>query len=427
MSDKITFKELVEQISRQSEKSRNSTHSFIHELVQIIESGLRNNGSVSISGFGKFELRWMKERAGRNPQTGEEITIPGQNKVVFKPYKALREDVNRPYANMKPKILGGTPPETETDAKKETGDAESVEALPRESEPPPSHPPPASEKKSEIIDPDDEEWIIERPKPKSKVSKPPESEKKEPEADEKPKLNIPADADSDTKPVEKPKSFTAREQVSVSTALKEAKKTDDAGKSGGMNWSYAAAAVIIALAIMVVIYFLQQRTYEPAEIAADTQPQQQIESVEPALPSGEEESSPSPGQETAADTDHEIETISYNVQPGETLWNIAEQELGNPYLWPWIYDLNSSLLDNPNRLENGTELTIPSISVTDSVTDNQLEQIALGYLSVYEWSIQHNPDEAKYFLWAVGVFSMDVLDQAANRVDVNDLAFAKNR
>jgi nucleoid DNA-binding protein len=108
MSEKITFKELVEIIADQSKQSQSSTNSFIHELVGIIESGLKRNGSVSISGFGKFELRWMNERGGINPQTGEEITIPGQNKVVFKPYKALREEVNKPYAGLKSKIIGDT-------------------------------------------------------------------------------------------------------------------------------------------------------------------------------------------------------------------------------------------------------------------------------------------------------------------------------
>ncbi|MEX2435317.1 MAG: HU family DNA-binding protein, partial [Balneolaceae bacterium] len=109
MSEKITFRELVEQIAKQSEQSQEFTNSFIHELAGIIESGLSENGSVSISGFGKFEIRWMSERQGRNPQTGEELTIPGQNKVVFKPYKALREDVNRPYSKMQPQILDETP------------------------------------------------------------------------------------------------------------------------------------------------------------------------------------------------------------------------------------------------------------------------------------------------------------------------------
>lgn len=109
MSEKITFSELVELIAEQSKQSQASTNSFIGELVNIIESGLRKSGSVSISGFGKFELRWMNERPGVNPQTGEEITIPGQNKVVFKPYKALREDVNRPYSKMEAQVLDESP------------------------------------------------------------------------------------------------------------------------------------------------------------------------------------------------------------------------------------------------------------------------------------------------------------------------------
>lgn len=106
MSDKITFKELVEKISANSKQSEQSTNDFIHELANIIETSLGSGEKISISGFGKFELRWMDERSGRNPQTGEEITVPGQNKVVFKPYKSLRESVNKPFENVESQVIG---------------------------------------------------------------------------------------------------------------------------------------------------------------------------------------------------------------------------------------------------------------------------------------------------------------------------------
>ena len=117
MNDKITFRELVEKISARTEQSEQSTNDFIHELAGIIESSLGDGEKVSISGFGKFELRWTDERKGRNPQTGEEITIPGQNKVVFKPYKALRELVNQPFENLESQIIGDEPAESQAPAK----------------------------------------------------------------------------------------------------------------------------------------------------------------------------------------------------------------------------------------------------------------------------------------------------------------------
>lgn len=109
MTEKTSFSDLIGKISVRVERSEDFTMDFIRELVGIIEAGLRSNGSVSISGFGKFELRWMDEHKGTHPQTGDEITIPAQNKVVFKPYKSLSEYVNRPYARMKPQFLEDTP------------------------------------------------------------------------------------------------------------------------------------------------------------------------------------------------------------------------------------------------------------------------------------------------------------------------------
>src|SRR5690625_6116102 len=98
MSEKITFKELVEQISRQSRQSRSSTTHFIHELVRIIEKGLKESGSVSISGFGKFELLQSEPRQQAHPVTGEMITVAGRKRVVFKPTKEFREGVNHHFA-----------------------------------------------------------------------------------------------------------------------------------------------------------------------------------------------------------------------------------------------------------------------------------------------------------------------------------------
>jgi len=44
-------------------------------------------------GFGTFEIRERAERTGRNPQTGEEMTIPASKAPAFKPGKELKEAV----------------------------------------------------------------------------------------------------------------------------------------------------------------------------------------------------------------------------------------------------------------------------------------------------------------------------------------------
>ena len=50
--------------------------------------------SVALIGFGSFEVKARVERSGRNPQTGEVITIAAAKVPSFKAGKSLREAVN---------------------------------------------------------------------------------------------------------------------------------------------------------------------------------------------------------------------------------------------------------------------------------------------------------------------------------------------
>ena len=49
------------------------------------------------------------------------------------------------------------------------------------------------------------------------------------------------------------------------------------------------------------------------------------------------------------------------VQPGETLWIIADRTLGDPTLWPALYRANRDQIKDPSVLYPGQSLTIPAI------------------------------------------------------------------
>ena len=381
MSEKITFKELVELIAKQSEQSQSSANSFISELVDIIESGLKSDGQVSISGFGKFELRWMKERTGTNPQTGEQITIPGQNKVVFKPFKALREGVNTPYAHLETTVI-----DPEKTSKKEVPNVASAPSKEVKASPV------NNTGSNETID----DLIIERENPLHK-------EKKESE---------PAVA------------------ATVASAVKpNPKLVKEVQDKGSFNWSFAAAGIIALLAFLLLFYIIQ-RTPDTDR----TQVSEQIET--PVLPNGDAAVQPSdepsevidePPIEAESSQRGEFDLESIQITPGQSLWTIAEAELGNAYLWPLIYHLNQDIIDNPNQIPVNTNLQIPVISNPDDLNEFELDQVARGYLSLYQWNRENNPDEARFFLWAVGVFSTDLLENLPSEVDAEDLAFAVSR
>ncbi|HYW35276.1 MAG TPA: HU family DNA-binding protein [Balneolaceae bacterium] len=102
---KITFDEIIESVARESDKSKSFTRAFLKDLTKAIRSELENGEKVNIAGLGKFELENVAEKEGYNPQTDERMTIPAHHKVVFKPYKNLRETVNAPYAHLEPQLI----------------------------------------------------------------------------------------------------------------------------------------------------------------------------------------------------------------------------------------------------------------------------------------------------------------------------------
>jgi nucleoid-associated protein YgaU len=52
--------------------------------------------------------------------------------------------------------------------------------------------------------------------------------------------------------------------------------------------------------------------------------------------------------------------LVYIVQPGESLWKIAKQQLGKGARWEEIYDLNRNMLKSPHLIRPGQELKIPA-------------------------------------------------------------------
>jgi len=63
-------------------------------LLEHMSEKLASGERIEIRGFGSFTLHHMPARTGRNPKTGEPVSIPGRYMPYFKPGKALRERVN---------------------------------------------------------------------------------------------------------------------------------------------------------------------------------------------------------------------------------------------------------------------------------------------------------------------------------------------
>jgi DNA-binding protein HU-beta len=86
--------ELIAAIAEQANLTKADAGRALDGLTQAIENTLKAGESVTLVGFGSFEVRARAERSGRNPQTGEAITIAASKTPAFKPGKSLKDAVN---------------------------------------------------------------------------------------------------------------------------------------------------------------------------------------------------------------------------------------------------------------------------------------------------------------------------------------------
>lgn len=86
--------ELIDAMASHANLNKAEAGRGLEGIIGAIENALKNGDSVSLVGFGNFEVKERAERKGRNPQTGAEITISAAKVPGFKPGKALKEAVN---------------------------------------------------------------------------------------------------------------------------------------------------------------------------------------------------------------------------------------------------------------------------------------------------------------------------------------------
>ena len=87
--------ELIERIARkQSHLAYKDVELAVKSLLEQMSNSLSNGDRIEIRGFGSFSLHYRPPRSGRNPKTGDSVSLPGKYVPHFKPGKELRERVN---------------------------------------------------------------------------------------------------------------------------------------------------------------------------------------------------------------------------------------------------------------------------------------------------------------------------------------------
>ncbi|WP_100486493.1 HU family DNA-binding protein [Sporolactobacillus pectinivorans] len=87
--------ELIQKVSEQTGVSKKETEKIVNETLEEIISALNKNEKVQFVGFGTFEVRERASRTGRNPQTGEAITIPATKVPGFRAGNKLKDAVKK--------------------------------------------------------------------------------------------------------------------------------------------------------------------------------------------------------------------------------------------------------------------------------------------------------------------------------------------
>ena len=89
----MSKKEFVDAYAKATGETKKRAEELVNEFLGTVEEALVNGESVQFVGWGTFEVQKRAARTGRNPQSGEEITIAAKNVVKFKVGKKLADKV----------------------------------------------------------------------------------------------------------------------------------------------------------------------------------------------------------------------------------------------------------------------------------------------------------------------------------------------
>lgn len=83
--------ELVGDVAERMGESKLKAEEAVNAVFEAISKALQRGEEVRLPAFGVFVVSETKERTARNPQTGEEVTVPAGKRAKFRPGKALKE------------------------------------------------------------------------------------------------------------------------------------------------------------------------------------------------------------------------------------------------------------------------------------------------------------------------------------------------
>jgi DNA-binding protein HU-beta len=90
----VNNSDLVDTIASSADLSKADARKIVDAVFTAVADAAAQGEEISLNGFGKFKVKDSPEREGRNPATGEAMTIKASKKLTFTPAKAIKDKLN---------------------------------------------------------------------------------------------------------------------------------------------------------------------------------------------------------------------------------------------------------------------------------------------------------------------------------------------
>jgi DNA-binding protein HU-beta len=91
----VTLKQIAAELAEKNDMPKKTLNTLMEGLVGLLVKNLKKGNRVRMAGLGILQVRKRAARMGRNPATGETISIPAKKKIAFRAAKELKEAVGK--------------------------------------------------------------------------------------------------------------------------------------------------------------------------------------------------------------------------------------------------------------------------------------------------------------------------------------------
>ena len=372
MNNTVTFSQLITRLAKVAGTDTNTSRLYLRSFFALIEETLAKGEDVTIDGIGTFRRHSTDDAFA--PDSG----------ISFIPDKTLADEINAPFAVFEPVELAEGVDFSGLDT---PAPAPAEEILP---EPVRVHEPVVIVEEEEIQkeetreeDIRQEEVTVTQAPAAAPVSAPqprrpqwPEEAEKEPEeaavSQPEPVEDEADDEYYEEEESERPKTlrwiiYGALGVIAVAAVAYFAAVVVQPIPTFGDDEEEAAAADSVATVVEEI------EVEEASAPPAPGQTEPQSEETRPA----ETAAQPKTEAPSAPAADAKKQEVYDTIKPGYFMAQMARKHYGNAPFWVYIYEANTDVIRNPNRLSNGTKLRIPDKSTFPGATDAEKLKLAI--------------------------------------------------